>query len=1027
MSSDGFLLDMLPWLTSIGELAKDFPTDYPIAEENVESGNALTREISEFAAHWREPGAECAGTPPRDQVVEVAEPTSTAIKRRASNVQRQRNSRSKKCLKLESTATCADASRAQASEVTAVVPRGSQSYWNKKIGAVFQNSPGIIAGALANYIRTLNADDQRLLRTQLASAEDNVGQIMVSSFRASYSALATTRTNQNQDTQLSGAAMAFGEAARGMENKIAEVLGIRRPVVLTGIIGHRNLLDGASLGTVQRLRSGLLEGLVRKNRHLANQVANEQLIAKIHDFWLSPGITRVSTSKRDVLKLKHPDGTTEKAPKHWLEMTQLEVFRKFQKKEPGIKIGLRCFEQNKPKQVRRLTRRDTISCCCRYHEDMRLAVTAYQRAHERLHSKCECPDRECCPHTGGQRAVMSNRNPPPGFPNVVCGRAEVTRSTSGFTASLLCPRRTLESGERADFHELACLDQSCKDCGPLQNLSLCATEVSNPTPVEWNTYESALVGVDEDGKNKHRVQYVQKRTPVGELLAKLQSALLGHTPGESPNCVCTGKFVLKTPDGWGIGKLDGVDGRACPFLKPYAYHCFMAQHSMDMFNKCKANLPMDHTLLLFDFSENHSLNIPRAIQSLHWIVKQASLLCCVLWRHAYGPVDGVQSTEENPIIIKDYIYLMGDDMPHSHRSIQHMRKLIVKDYFIKRGIPLPKFVHEWADGSAVQNKCGTAFADVVESGRPMCAEWVRGLGIPCQRNLFETAHARGEQDAMGVIVKHEASLAVMSTPDKWYGGITCARHLWQFCVERLQHSKDTAWNRGSQFSKRFFFLVEKGDVDESGPVFDTVDRTLRLHSVRAGVGLLVGLKRDRQCYCEYCYAQCERAHPDSTGCHYKSHVDEWVPFTLTVKEATQARQTRRQVAEAAHEMGVMVARGSIFARPSGGDELHPYYLVKALGGVQVVEDVAGMKDDYYSPAGEGVYATCGEYVVEGRFLEWRDEETCTEYFVDTSKKCLTYSHHIACVDVIMTKRRIGKKDYYHLSDAEHQRILGLLF
>ena len=88
MFSDGFLLDMLPWLTSIGEQAKDFPTDYPIAEENVESGNALTREISEFAAHWREPGAECAGTPPRDQVVEVAEPTSTAIKRRASNVQR---------------------------------------------------------------------------------------------------------------------------------------------------------------------------------------------------------------------------------------------------------------------------------------------------------------------------------------------------------------------------------------------------------------------------------------------------------------------------------------------------------------------------------------------------------------------------------------------------------------------------------------------------------------------------------------------------------------------------------------------------------------------------------------------------------------------------------------------------------------------------------------------------------------------------------------------------------------------------
>jgi len=47
-----------------------------------------------------------------------------------------------------------------------------------------------------------------------------------------------------------------------------------------------------------------------------------------------------------------------------------------------------------------------------------------------------------------------------------------------------------------------------------------------------------------------------------------------------------------------------------------------------------------------------------------------------------------------------------------------MRKLIVKAYFEKRGIPLPQFIHEWADGCAAQNECATAFADVVESGRP---------------------------------------------------------------------------------------------------------------------------------------------------------------------------------------------------------------------------------------------------------------------------------------------------------------------
>ena len=150
-------------------------------------------------------------------------------------------------------------------------------------------------------------------------------------------------------------------------------------------------------------------------------------------------------------------------------------------------------------------------------------------------------------------------------------------------------------------------------------------------------------------------------------------------------------------------------------------------------------------------------------------------------------------------------------------------------------------------------------------------------------------------------------------------------------------------------------------------------------------------------------------------------MDEWVPFTMTVKTEAQARATRLRAAEAAHDSGVMVARDNVFARPSGGDELHPYYLVKALSGVQVVEDVAGMKHQYH------VHATLGEYVVEGRYFEWRDEETCKEYFLDTSKKCLTYSHHVVCADVTLKQRKVGTKTYYSISDAEHERILGLLF
>ena len=1084
MSSLGFLVDMLPWLHDLSAAARDFPLSLPVAVGNQDRGTKLVREIGEFVAHWNHlapskdvtPVATAvanAGTPSSPAVQRRADatpvttdgapaltsssppvqqrvdgtpvttggahattPSSTAIKRRKNAKKRKSDERGRKRLREENAeAPRSEGTQPEASnaEDSGGVPRGSKTYWNTKLATVFSKASKLIPGALGNYVASLSSEEQCAVREKiLRRPEDRVGNILVRSLRASFQAVSTSRCKEILDIRMAGAAMAFGGPEESV-GEIASVLGIRSPVVNTGMIGHSNLLAGAGFGMEHRRRSGLLVGLVRTNINLPNQVVSAEIEKKIRAFWLSDGITRVSTSKRDVLTLRHADGTVEKAPKQWLEMTQLEVYRKFMKKEPGLKIGLRTFEQKKPKQVRRLTRHDTISCCCRYHEEMRLAVTGYHRAHEVLHSNCDCGDRVCCPLVGGQRAVMSNRKPTLAFPDKVCGRVEVGCSTSSFTAAQICPKPTLDNGEPAEFHDLACLDGSCGNCSGLQNMTLCASEISKQLPlVEWSTYENALLGQDANGKNKYRVQYVQKRTPVGELVAKLQAVLLGHVPGDSANCTCSGSFAQKTEQGsWelmqleGVAALDGVGGRACPFLKPYAYHCFMAQHSMKMFNMCKANLPLGHVCLLFDYSENHSLNIPRAIQSLHWVCKQATLLCCVLWRHATLEVDGVESTEANPVIVKDLIYLISDTMPHSHRGIQHMRKLIVSEYFVKRGIPLPIFIHEWADGCGGQNKCATAFADVVESGRT--TEWVRGLGIPCQRNFFETSHARGEQDAMGVAVKHEASLAVMSTTDKWYGKILTAKDLYEFCMERLQFAKDQGSNRRSAFGQRFFFLVEGDDVDTSGPEFDTVDGTLALHSIRAGVGLLVGLKRERQCYCEYCYEQCTRAEPDCEGCHYASHVDSWVPFTLKAKTQAQARQTRMAAAELAHDTGVLVARGNIFARPSGGDELHPYYLVKALSGVQEVRDEGGWRDDYYTPSGSGVLAAFGDQVIEGRFLEWLDEGTCTEYYIDSAKKCLTYSHHVVCAEVSVTKRRIKGQDIFRVSDEEHERILSLLY
>ncbi|KAK3271680.1 hypothetical protein CYMTET_19986 [Cymbomonas tetramitiformis] len=54
MSSLAVLVDMVPWLRILGELANDMSTEYPVPEENVAQCNYLVGEVSAFVAQWEE-------------------------------------------------------------------------------------------------------------------------------------------------------------------------------------------------------------------------------------------------------------------------------------------------------------------------------------------------------------------------------------------------------------------------------------------------------------------------------------------------------------------------------------------------------------------------------------------------------------------------------------------------------------------------------------------------------------------------------------------------------------------------------------------------------------------------------------------------------------------------------------------------------------------------------------------------------------------------------------------------------------
>lgn len=122
----------------------------------------------------------------------------------------------------------------------------------------------------------------------------------------------------------------------------------------------------------------------------------------------------------------------------------------------------------------------------------------------------------------------------------------------------------------------------------------------------------------------------------------------------------------------------------------------------------------------------------------------------VLYRHSTAEVDGIQSTEEEPAITKEHLFIISDDVTQDHTSVLHIQKLISKhleECTVKK-------MHEFTDGCAGQYKSRHCYGDLSRS--------LATLGYTVQRNYFATSHAKGEQDAAGSHVKQKATFAVLS-------------------------------------------------------------------------------------------------------------------------------------------------------------------------------------------------------------------------------------------------------------------------
>ncbi len=112
----------------------------------------------------------------------------------------------------------------------------------------------------------------------------------------------------------------------------------------------------------------------------------------------------------------------------------------------------------------------------------------------------------------------------------------------------------------------------------------------------------------------------------------------------------------------------------------------------------------------------------------------------IIHRHAVLEYDGVTSTEEDPHIITEQFFVISPDPSHDHH-FTHAVQLLVSEY-LQSIVCEVSTMHEFTDGCSAQYKSRHCLGDVSYATSDLGYERL-------VRNYFETAHARGPQDAAG--------------------------------------------------------------------------------------------------------------------------------------------------------------------------------------------------------------------------------------------------------------------------------------
>ena len=88
------------------------------------------------------------------------------------------------------------------------------------------------------------------------------------------------------------------------------------------------------------------------------------------------------------------------------------------------------------------------------------------------------------------------------------------------------------------------------------------------------------------------------------------------------------------------------------------------------------NLPIDHAVCVYDFSESYKCSDQREIQSSYFQKTEVSIHVTILYRHSILEKDGINSSPENPKLIREQFFVISPDTQHDRSFTQYCQKQI---------------------------------------------------------------------------------------------------------------------------------------------------------------------------------------------------------------------------------------------------------------------------------------------------------------------------------------------------------------